>query len=66
MSLAKLLRFPKQKSALDQNTDELERITVEFITANRAVNEARLKLRHVSDALQECQAERARILREKR
>lgn len=56
------LVLPKRKTLLDLNTDEIERTTVEFINANRAVNEAKRKLRHASDALEALYRERAEML----
>jgi exonuclease VII small subunit len=61
-----VLKFPKRKTALELNQDELERATVEFSLANRAVMEARRKLRDVSNALSELYRERAALLTRER
>jgi flagellar biosynthesis chaperone FliJ len=61
-----VLKFPKRKTLLELNQDELERATVEFSLANRAVMEARRKLRDISNALNELYRERASLLSKER
>jgi exonuclease VII small subunit len=56
------LKVPHRKTLLELNQDELERATVEFSLANRAVNEAKRKLRDVSNALSELYTERSNLL----
>jgi len=66
VSLARVLRFPKRKSLLDLNQDEIDRATVEFIEANKAVEVARRRRKHALDAIAELRVERERLVREGR
>lgn len=54
-----LIRFPKRKSALDANTDELERLAIEHHKAYEA-------LRKVNREIAETRLERCRLVEAER
>ena len=66
MALAELLRFPGRKTLLELNQEEIDRTTVEFSLANRAVEEARRKRKDVGNAIAELYQERERLVEAER
>ena len=58
-----VLKFPKRKTALELNQDELERATVERSKDYRALAEARQRWIASDNAVHELQMERQRLLR---
>lgn len=57
--MADILRFPKRKTALDENTDELERLAIEHHKAYEA-------LRKVNREIAETRLERHRLVEAER
>jgi serine protease inhibitor len=58
-----VLKFPKRKTALELNQDELERATVERSHRYRELAEARQRWINADNAVHELQMERQRLLR---
>ena len=64
--MADILPFPKRKTLIELNQDEIDRATLEFIRANREIEDARRKRKHASDALSELYSERRALLDKER
>jgi hypothetical protein len=59
-----VLKFPKRKTLLELNQDELERATLDVLRFNREIEEGRRKRKDAMNAVHELQMERQRLLRE--